>query len=176
MGYLFLVWHCLYSDACWFICVLLVFIFFRCYITFLFYYCTFLVLAYMEFLPAKNLALKFLFRYEFICKVVFVSSFCRDEGVHWGIQNGLYLSRSTIVYFKHNDIESLRNTLEEITVKNKRAKKLRRYIVVEAVYQVSLAMHYIRYIFCFFLHVVSSLKTQLSIIHFHYRGCLYFGK
>ncbi|PRQ20186.1 putative serine C-palmitoyltransferase [Rosa chinensis] len=60
---------------------------------------------------------------------------CLDEGVHWGIQNGLHLSRSTIVYFKHNDMESLRNTLEEITLKNKRAKKLRRYIVVEAVFQ-----------------------------------------
>ncbi|KAH7523657.1 hypothetical protein FEM48_Zijuj06G0035200 [Ziziphus jujuba var. spinosa] len=59
----------------------------------------------------------------------------RDEGVHWGIQNGLYLSRSTIVYFKHNDMESLRSTLEKITAENKRAKKLRRYIVVEAVYQ-----------------------------------------
>ncbi|KAH8487444.1 hypothetical protein H0E87_026125 [Populus deltoides] len=58
-----------------------------------------------------------------------------DEGVHWGIQNGLYLSRSTIVYFKHNDMESLRNTLEKITAGNKRAKELRRYIVVEAVYQ-----------------------------------------
>ncbi|KAK7311082.1 hypothetical protein RJT34_08976 [Clitoria ternatea] len=58
-----------------------------------------------------------------------------DEGVHWGIQNGLYLSRSTVVYFKHNDMDSLRETLENITSKNKRAKKLRRYIVVEAVYQ-----------------------------------------
>lgn len=58
-----------------------------------------------------------------------------DEGVHWGIQNGLYLSRSTVVYFKHNDMDSLRETLENFTTKNKRAKKLRRYIVVEAVYQ-----------------------------------------
>ncbi|KAK7311080.1 hypothetical protein RJT34_08973 [Clitoria ternatea] len=58
-----------------------------------------------------------------------------DEGVHWGIQNGLYLSRSTVMYFKHNDMDSLRETLENITSKNKRAKKLRRYIVVEAVYQ-----------------------------------------
>ncbi|XP_010531052.1 PREDICTED: long chain base biosynthesis protein 1 [Tarenaya hassleriana] len=58
-----------------------------------------------------------------------------DEGVHWGIQNGLQLSRSTIVYFKHNDMDSLRNTLEKIMTRNKRAKKLRRYIVVEAVYQ-----------------------------------------
>ncbi|KAM7280011.1 hypothetical protein ACFE04_007145 [Oxalis oulophora] len=58
-----------------------------------------------------------------------------DEGVHWGIQNGLYLSRSTIVYFKHNDMQSLQSTLEKITAGNARAKKLRRYIVVEAVYQ-----------------------------------------
>lgn len=62
--------------------------------------------------------------------------FCSDEGVHWGIQNGLQLSRSTIIYFKHNDMESLRATLEKISVENKRAKKVRRYIVVEAVYQV----------------------------------------
>ncbi|KAF8388614.1 hypothetical protein HHK36_027291 [Tetracentron sinense] len=71
-----------------------------------------------------------------------IPAFCKkgdiivvDEGVHWGIQNGLYLSRSTIVYFKHNDMESLESTLEKITLGNKRAKKLRRYIVVEAVYQ-----------------------------------------
>lgn len=56
--------------------------------------------------------------------------------MHWGIQNGLQLSRSTIVYFKHNDMDSLRDKLEKITAENQRAKKLRRYIVVEAVYQV----------------------------------------
>lgn len=66
-----------------------------------------------------------------------VVALVRDEGVHWGIQNGLYLSRSTIVYFKHNDMESLRNTLEKVTQENKRAEKVRRYIVVEALYQVS---------------------------------------
>ena len=67
--------------------------------------------------------------------------FYRDEGVHWGIQNGLYLSRSTVVYFKHNDMNSLRETLEKITTENKRAKKLRRYIVIEAVYQVDIVFH-----------------------------------
>lgn len=58
-----------------------------------------------------------------------------DEGVHWGIQNGLHLSRSTIVYFKHNDMASLQRILEKITVEKKRAKEIRRYIVIEAVYQ-----------------------------------------
>ncbi|KAL3620956.1 serine palmitoyltransferase component [Castilleja foliolosa] len=71
-----------------------------------------------------------------------IPAFCKkgdvvvvDEGVHWGIQNGLHLSRSTIIYFKHNDISSLQSVLENITHANKRTKKLRRYIVVEAVYQ-----------------------------------------
>jgi serine palmitoyltransferase len=71
-----------------------------------------------------------------------IPAFCKkgdivivDEGVHWGIQNGLYLSRSTIVYFKHNNMDSLQTTLEKVTQDNKRAKKLRRYIVVESVYQ-----------------------------------------
>ncbi|XP_048141450.1 long chain base biosynthesis protein 1-like [Rhodamnia argentea] len=71
-----------------------------------------------------------------------IPAFCKkgdiivaDEGVHWGIQNGLQLSKGTIVYFKHNDINSLQNTLERITAENKRAKRLRRYIVVEAIYQ-----------------------------------------
>lgn len=64
--------------------------------------------------------------------------FYRDEGVHWGIQNGLHLSRSTIIYFKHNDMESLQSVLESVTHENKRTKKVRRYIIVEAVYQVFL--------------------------------------
>ena len=66
----------------------------------------------------------------------FIGCSYRDEGVHWGIQNGLHLSRSTIVYFKHNDMASLQRILEKITVEKKRAKEIRRYIVIEAVYQV----------------------------------------
>ncbi|KAK1326081.1 Long chain base biosynthesis protein 1b [Acorus calamus] len=58
-----------------------------------------------------------------------------DEGVHWGVQTGLQLSRSTVVYFKHNDMDSLESTLEKFTRGNRRAEKIRRYIVVEALYQ-----------------------------------------
>ncbi|KAJ3679812.1 hypothetical protein LUZ60_016090 [Juncus effusus] len=71
-----------------------------------------------------------------------IPAFCKkgdiiiaDEGVHWGVQNGLYLSRSTVVYFKHNDMKSLESTLERMTRGNKRAHKIRRYIVAEAIYQ-----------------------------------------
>ncbi|XP_073025819.1 long chain base biosynthesis protein 1-like [Primulina eburnea] len=71
-----------------------------------------------------------------------IPAFCKkgdivivDEGVHWAIQNGLHLSRSTIIFFKHNDMKSLQSNLEKVTHDNKRAEKLRRYIVVEAIYQ-----------------------------------------
>ncbi|KAM0869113.1 hypothetical protein ACQ4PT_040898 [Festuca glaucescens] len=60
---------------------------------------------------------------------------CSDEGVHWAVQNGLYLSRSTVVYFKHNDMASLASTLEKLTRRNKRTENIRRYIVVESIYQ-----------------------------------------
>ncbi|KAF1886485.1 hypothetical protein Lal_00045718 [Lupinus albus] len=85
-----------------------------------------------------------------------------DEGVHWGIQNGLYLSRSTVVYFKHNDMDSLRNTLENITSKNKRIKKLRRYIVVEAVYQVDLVYNAYYVFYLLRLQPLSSKEAALT--------------
>uniref|UniRef100_A0A804MIV6 serine C-palmitoyltransferase n=1 Tax=Zea mays TaxID=4577 RepID=A0A804MIV6_MAIZE len=40
-----------------------------------------------------------------------------------------------MVYFKHNDMASLASTLEKLTRGNKRAEKIRRYIVVESIYQ-----------------------------------------
>ncbi|XP_047055335.1 long chain base biosynthesis protein 1a-like [Lolium rigidum] len=58
-----------------------------------------------------------------------------DEGVHWAVQNGLDLSRSTVVYFKHNDMASLASTLEKLTRGNTHADKTRCYIVVESIYQ-----------------------------------------
>lgn len=60
-----------------------------------------------------------------------------DEGVHWGIQNGLSLSRSTVRFFRHNDMKHLESLLEEVVKADKRKKKAlnRRYIVVEAIYQ-----------------------------------------
>ncbi|KAL5647395.1 hypothetical protein ACJX0J_041750, partial [Zea mays] len=42
-------------------------------------------------------------------------SFPCDEGVHWAVQNSLHLSRSTVVYFKHNNMASLASTLEKLT-------------------------------------------------------------
>ena len=64
--------------------------------------------------------------------------FFRDEGVNWSIQNGLYLSRSTVKLFKHNDMSSLESLLEDNHKEDQRKRKAlnRRFIVVEAIYQV----------------------------------------
>ncbi|CAL9163158.1 unnamed protein product [Musa hybrid cultivar] len=68
------------------------------------------------------------------CGSVLFFAFCNFQ-VFYLLQNGLYLSRSTIVYFKHNDMTSLESTLDKLTRGNKQAEKMRCYIVVEAVYQ-----------------------------------------
>lgn len=85
-----------------------------------------------------------LYSYGLATTASVIPAFCKrgdiiiaDEGVHWGIQNGLFLSRSTVKLFKHNDMKSLQNILEEIALEDKRVKKVlnRRFIVVEAIYQ-----------------------------------------
>lgn len=51
-------------------------------------------------------------------------------------------------------MESLQKTLERVTAENKRAEKLRRYIVVEAVYQVSFVA-----LFCIFSYSLFSVLS-----------------
>ena len=59
-----------------------------------------------------------------------------------------------MVYFKHNDMASLASTLEKLTRGNKRAEKIRRYIVVESIYQVQYRLGLLcRYVLSFFLYV-----------------------
>ena len=55
-------------------------------------------------------------------------------------------------------MESLEKTLEKITAENQRAKKLRRYIVVEAVYQVS----YVRCMYAFAICVFGVPPLSLN--------------
>lgn len=61
-----------------------------------------------------------------------------DECVNFAIQKGLDASRSRIVYFKHNDMDDLERLLDEqkrLDKKNpKKASKVRRFIVAEAIY------------------------------------------
>lgn len=63
---------------------------------------------------------------------------CRDEAVNFAIQKGLDASRSTIVFFKHNDVEDLERLLLEQEKRNqknpKKALKTRRFLVAEGIY------------------------------------------
>ncbi|KAH8290789.1 hypothetical protein KR054_005976 [Drosophila jambulina] len=61
-----------------------------------------------------------------------------DEAVNFAIQKGLDASRSTIAFFKHNDVEDLERLLieqEKRDQKNpKKALKTRRFLVAEGIY------------------------------------------
>ncbi|XP_039484229.1 serine palmitoyltransferase 1 [Drosophila santomea] len=61
-----------------------------------------------------------------------------DEAVNFAIQKGLDASRSTIVFFKHNDVQDLERLLieqEKRDQKNpKKAAKTRRFLVAEGIY------------------------------------------
>lgn len=66
------------------------------------------------------------------------SIYFSDECVNFPIQKGIDASRSKVFYFKHNDVKDLERLLKEqdaIDRKNsKKASKIRRFIIVEAIY------------------------------------------
>lgn len=61
-----------------------------------------------------------------------------DECVNFAIQKGLDASRSTIQFFKHNDVEHLEQLLRdqyEEDIKNpKKARRTRKFLVIEGIY------------------------------------------
>ncbi|XP_026128971.1 serine palmitoyltransferase 1 [Carassius auratus] len=61
-----------------------------------------------------------------------------DEAACFSIQKGLQASRSFIKYFKHNDMEDLERLLKEQEIEDqknpRKAKVIRRFIVVEGLY------------------------------------------
>uniref|UniRef100_A0A1L8EBN7 Serine palmitoyltransferase 1 n=1 Tax=Haematobia irritans TaxID=7368 RepID=A0A1L8EBN7_HAEIR len=61
-----------------------------------------------------------------------------DEAVNFAIQKGLDASRSTIHYFKHNDMEDLERLLKEQNQRDRKnpskAAKTRRFLVAEGIY------------------------------------------
>jgi serine palmitoyltransferase len=60
-------------------------------------------------------------------------SYSRDKAVNFAIQKGLQISRSTVRWFEHNDMEDLERVLEEIQQDHLRLRKplTRRFIVTE---------------------------------------------
>eukprot|EP00239_Pterosperma_sp_CCMP1384_P001575 CAMPEP_0197855584 /NCGR_PEP_ID=MMETSP1438-20131217/26906_1 /TAXON_ID=1461541 /ORGANISM="Pterosperma sp., Strain CCMP1384" /LENGTH=465 /DNA_ID=CAMNT_0043470757 /DNA_START=308 /DNA_END=1705 /DNA_ORIENTATION=+ len=62
-----------------------------------------------------------------------------DDGCSWSIQNGCFLSRSTLKVFKHNDMEDLERILKEVIAEYEktprhRRKLNRRFIVTEGLF------------------------------------------
>ena len=58
-----------------------------------------------------------------------------DEAVHFGIQQGIRLSRSNVLYYKHNDMEDLERILNQVQEKDLRqpGKLNRRFIITEGI-------------------------------------------
>lgn len=61
-----------------------------------------------------------------------------DEEVNFAIQKGLDASRSTVIYFKHNDVQDLEEKLIEQQMKDKKnpkkAANTRKFLITEAIY------------------------------------------
>lgn len=60
-----------------------------------------------------------------------------DEAIGFPIQKGVLVSRATVMYFKHNDMEDLERILTTIKQKDAKEKKrlTRRFIVTEGIFQ-----------------------------------------
>ncbi|GAB0098052.1 serine palmitoyltransferase 1 [Sergentomyia squamirostris] len=61
-----------------------------------------------------------------------------DEAANFAIQKGLDASRSTVVYFRHNDMQDLEEKLIEQALKDKKnskkAAKTRKFLIAEGIY------------------------------------------
>ncbi|WFD34988.1 serine C-palmitoyltransferase [Malassezia cuniculi] len=73
-----------------------------------------------------------------------IPAFCKrgdiivaDSGVNFAIQKGLQLSRSTVYWYDHNDMESLEIVLQHVvdTHKSSRSSLQRRFIVTEGLFE-----------------------------------------
>ncbi|EFC36940.1 aminotransferase, classes I and II family protein [Naegleria gruberi] len=59
-----------------------------------------------------------------------------DEACNYAIKTGCHLARSTVGYFKHNNVKALEDMMKEIVANDNGATpKNRRFIVVEGVYE-----------------------------------------
>ncbi|XP_055703081.1 serine palmitoyltransferase 1 [Phlebotomus papatasi] len=61
-----------------------------------------------------------------------------DEEVNFAIQKGLDASRSTVIYFRHNDMKDLEDKLIEQSIKDKKnpkkAARTRKFLIAEGIY------------------------------------------
>ncbi|XP_015183420.1 PREDICTED: serine palmitoyltransferase 1 [Polistes dominula] len=85
------------------------------------------------------------FSYAFSTVSTAIPAYCKkndlvyvDSKINYAIQKGLDASRSTIIYFNHNDVQHLEELLLEQDKKDKqnpkKAAKIKRFLIIEGIY------------------------------------------
>jgi len=58
-----------------------------------------------------------------------------DKGVSYVIRKGIQISRSTVRWYEHNDMEDLERVLEKVTREQARKPLTRRFIITEGLFE-----------------------------------------
>ena len=58
-----------------------------------------------------------------------------DDAVNYSIRRGIQISRSTVRWYKHNDLEDLQRVLEKATKEQAKKPLTRRFIVTEGLFE-----------------------------------------
>lgn len=58
-----------------------------------------------------------------------------DEAVNYAIRKGIQISRSTVRWYKHNDMEDMQRVLQRVTKEQAKKPLTRRFIVTEALFE-----------------------------------------
>ena len=71
-----------------------------------------------------------------------IPAFCKrgdiivaDKGVNYAIRKGIQISRSTIRWYEHNDMEDLQRVLAKVTKEQARKPLTRRFIITEGLFE-----------------------------------------
>ena len=58
-----------------------------------------------------------------------------DKSVNYAIRKGLQISRSTVRWYEHNDLEDMQRVLEKVTKEQAKKSLTRRFIVTEGLFE-----------------------------------------
>lgn len=58
-----------------------------------------------------------------------------DEAVNYAIRKGIQISRSSVRYYKHNDVEDMQRVLEKVVKEQARKPLTRRFIITEGLFE-----------------------------------------
>lgn len=58
-----------------------------------------------------------------------------DEGVNFAVRKGMQISRSTVRWYKHNDMEDMERVLQRVIKEQAKKPLTRRFIVTEGLFE-----------------------------------------